>query len=374
MAAREKILFCGNSAWAMYQFRRGVMEALIADGYEVHVVAPADGNSSALEELGCIFHAVPMSPQGHNPLEDLRLVLVLSALYRRVGPKVIFHYTIKPNIYGSVAAWLARAKSIAITTGLGYVFLNVGLVSRVSKLLYRIALRFPQAVWFLNHEDRGAFVSRKLVDSSKCVVLPGEGIDLTYFRQLSDITRGPSECFTFLLIARMLWDKGIGEYVDAARQLGERYRNVRFLLLGPGGSANPSAIPIEQIHRWQEDGVVEYLGEAADVRPAIAAADCIVLPSYREGVPRVLLEAAAMERPVIATDVPGCKDIVDHGVNGYLCAERNADDLTSKMEAMLQLGASTRREMGRAGRAKVQREFDEKKVVAHYRSVIQAFA
>lgn len=373
MAAREKILFCGNSAWAMYRFRRGVLEALIADGYEVHVVAPVDDISSALEGLGCIFHAVPMSPQGYNPLEDLRLVLALSALYRRVSPKVIFHYTIKPNIYGSVAARLAGAKSIAITTGLGYVFLNVGLVSWVSKLLYRIALRFPQSVWFLNHEDRGAFISGKLVDSSKCAVLPGEGIDLTYFRQLSDIT-GPSECFTFLLIARLLWDKGIGEYVDAARQLGGRHRNVRFLLLGPGDSGNPAAIPIEQIERWQEGGVVEYLGEAADVRPAIAAADCIVLPSYREGVPRVLLEAAAMERPVIASDVPGCKDIVDHGVNGYLCAERNADDLASKMEAMLQLGASARREMGRAGRAKVQREFDEKKVVAHYRSVIQAFA
>ncbi|TSP12401.1 glycosyltransferase family 4 protein [Cupriavidus campinensis] len=374
MATREKILFCGNSAWGMYQFRRGVLEALIADGYEVHVVAPADRISSALEKMGCVFHAVSMSPQGYNPLEDLRLVLVLSALYRRVGPKVIFHYTIKPNIYGSVAAQLAGTRSIAITTGLGYVFLNVGVVSWVSKLLYRIALRFPQAVWFLNQEDRGAFVSRRLVESSKCAVLPGEGIDLTHFRQRSAMPAESPETFTFLLIARMLWDKGIGEYVDAARQLGEIHKNVRFLLLGPGGSANPSAIPLEQIREWQEDGVIEYLGEATDVRPAIAAADCIVLPSYREGVPRVLLEAAAMERPVIATNVPGCKDIVEDGVNGYLCADRCAADLAAKMAAMIRLGATARREMGRAGRIKVQRDFDEKKVVAHYRSVIRAFA
>lgn len=374
MAAQEKILFCGNSAWGMYQFRRGVLEALIADGYEVHVVAPPDRISSALEDIGCTFHAVPMSPQGYNPLEDLRLIFVLSALYRRVGPKLIFHYTIKPNIYGSVAARLAGAKSIAVTTGLGYVFLNVGPVSWVSKLLYRIALRFPQAVWFLNHEDRGAFVSRRLVDSSKCAVLPGEGIDLTHFRQPSVMPVEPSETFTFLLIARMLWDKGIGEYVEAARLLRNRHKNVRFLLLGPGGSANPSAISVEQINKWQEDGVIEYIGEAADVRPAIAAADCIVLPSYREGVPRVLLEAAAMERPVIATDVPGCKDIVEDGVNGYLCADRSATDLAAKMEAMFRLGVPARREMGRAGRIKVQRDFDEKKVVAHYKSVIQAFA
>jgi glycosyltransferase involved in cell wall biosynthesis len=374
MAAREKILFCGNSAWGMYQFRHGVLEALIADGYEVHVVAPADHVSAALEALGCVFHPVQMSPQGYNPLEDLRLIFVLSSLYRRIGPKIIFHYTIKPNIYGSVAAWLAGAKSIAITTGLGYVFINVGLVSWVSKLLYRIALRFPQAVWFLNHEDRGAFVTGRLVDSSKCVVLPGEGVDLTYFRHLAEPTGHATEGFTFLLIARLLRDKGIGEYVEAARQLRQRYPNVRFQLLGPDGASNPSAIPVEEALQWQAEGVIEYLGEASDVRPAIVAADCVVLPSYREGVPRVLLEAAAMERPIIATNVPGCKDIVEHGVNGLLCEKQSAEDLARQMEAMLALGEPARREMGRAGRMKVQQEFDVKKVVAHYRSVIQAFA
>lgn len=382
---RRAILFCANTAWSMVRFRRGMLTALIRDGYEVHVVAPEDGEAASLRAMGCVFHPMTMAAQGRNPIEDLKLVARLLALYRRVKPALIFHYTIKPNIYGSIAARLAGVPSIAVTTGLGYVFINKGLVSSLSKLLYRISLRFSGQVWFLNQEDRSAFVSAGLVESGKCTVLPGEGIDLEFFAPVprpesaesADSAKEAKEekgegdgPFCFLLIARMLWDKGIGEYVAAARALKARYRNLRFVLAGPSGGDNPSAIPQSQVDAWVKEGVVEYLGMLADIRPMIGAADCVVLPSYREGIPRALLEAAAMERPVVATAVPGCMDVVDNGQTGLLCRERDPRDLAAKMEEMILRDRDDVREMGAAGRAKMRRHFDEKFVIEHYRNVI----
>lgn len=374
LACRGKILFCANTAWSMHQFRRGVLAALIEDGYEVHVAAPEDEDAASLRTMGCIFHALEMSAQGRNPLQDLRLIASLHVLYRKIRPVVIFHYTIKPNIYGSLAARLAGIRSIAITTGLGYVFINTGVVSRVSKMLYRVALRFSREVWFLNQEDRSAFVSEGLVDPGKCRILPGEGVDLDFYALPPDADTPISGNFRFLLIARLLWDKGIGEYVDAARALKARHSQVRCELLGPAGGANPSAIPDSQINAWLAEGVIDYLGTVSDVRPAIAAAHCVVLPSYREGVPRSLMEACAMERPVIATAVPGCRDVIDDGETGFLCRDRDAEDLANKMEAMIKRDPASWRRMGAAGRAKMRTDFDERNVIAHYRRVVQSFA
>lgn len=368
---RRAILFCANTAWSMYRFRRGMLTALIHDGYEVHVVAPEDAEAASLRAMGCIFHPMTMAAQGRNPFQDLKLVASLLALYRRVKPALIFHYTIKPNIYGSIAARLAGIRSIAVTTGLGYVFINKGLVSSLSKLLYRISLRFSGQVWFLNQEDRRAFVSAGLVDVRKCTVLPGEGIDLDFFAPIPQPVSSDQQ-FCFLLIARMLWDKGVGEYVAAARALKAKYQHVRFVLAGPAGGESPSAIPQSQVEAWVREGVVEYLGMVPDIRPMIGAANCVVLPSYREGIPRALLEAAAMERPVVATAVPGCMDVVDNGETGLLCRERDPRDLASKMEEMVLRDREGIRRMGAAGRAKMLSIFDEKFVIEHYRNVIHA--
>ncbi|CAN7452475.1 glycosyltransferase family 4 protein [Cupriavidus sp. KK10] len=370
--ARRAILFCANTAWSMYQFRRGLLASLIRDGYEVHVVAPEDPEVAALRAMGCIVHPLTMSAQGRNPFQDIRLVATLLALYLRVRPALIFHYTIKPNIYGSIAARLAGIRSIAVTTGLGYVFINKGLVSILSKMLYRIALRFSGQVWFLNQEDRLAFVSARLVDGKKCTVLPGEGIDLDFFAPVADVNEPAPDQFCFLLIARMLWDKGVGEYVAAARALKAKYRHVRFQMVGPAGGESPSAIPQSQVDAWVKEGVVEYLGTVRDIRPVIGAASCVVLPSYREGIPRALLEAAAMERPIVATAVPGCVDVVDHEETGLLCRERDPRDLAAKMEAMMERDREGWRRMGVAGRAKMQSSFDEKFIIEHYRNVIHA--
>lgn len=371
---RGRVLFCANTAWSMYQFRRGVLTALIEEGYEVHVAAPIDQTTISLEQMGCVFHPLSMSTQGRNPLRDLQLAMALCKLYRRLRPRVVLHYTIKPNIYGSMAARVVGIQSIAVATGLGYVFINRSVVSQIGKLLYRISLRFSQQVWFLNRKDLDAFVSEGLVRPEKCEVLPGEGVDLKYYVAPVDAAEPVPGKFCFLLIARMLWDKGIGEYVEAARLLKTRYPYVRCQLMGSFARANPSAIPSEQIDAWVREGVIEYLGESHDVRPAIAAAQCIVLPSYREGIPRVLMEACAMQRPVIATAVPGCQDVVEDGHNGLVCRERDARDLADKMQNMIELDADAWRRMGVAGRVKMEADFDEQHVIDRYRKAINALA
>lgn len=373
----RRILFCANTAWSMLQFRKGVLRTLMRDGFEVHVAAPA-GNRNSLEDLrklGCIVHPIPMVAQGTNPVQDLLLLARLYRLYRVVRPALIFHYTIKPNIYGSIAARMARTRSIAITTGLGYVFIHKGFVATVSRWLYRVALRFAEEVWFLNSDDRAAFETHALVAPEKCHVLQGEGIDPAVYRPIDREPVGDkADRFRFLLVGRLLWDKGVGEFVAASRALRARYANTSCLLLGEMAAANPSAITADQIEQWVKEGVVEYLGAVTDVRPMIAQADCVVLPSYREGVPRVLLEASSMSRPVIATDVPGCRDVVEDGVTGLLCQPHDAVALQQAMEQMLTSDEVVRQAMGLAGRARVIERFDEKHVIVCYQRAIAMYA
>jgi glycosyltransferase involved in cell wall biosynthesis len=283
----------------------------------------------------------------------------------------VFHYTIKPNIYGSVAARLAGVASVAVTTGLGYVFIQHSRAAQVAKRLYRFAFRFPREVWFLNRDDEAAFVEQKLlVYPERARLLHGEGVDLDQFAPAPPGGRTSPDRFAFVLIGRLLWDKGVGEYVEAARKLRMRYPHARFQLLGPLNVDNPSAISRADVDAWQNEGIVEYLGEAHDVRPVIAAADCVVLPSYREGVPRTLLEAAAMERPIVATDVPGCREVVEDGVNGLLCEVRNVESLADALARMLDMSDEERRAMAVRGRHKVANEFDERLVVERYKDLL----
>jgi glycosyltransferase involved in cell wall biosynthesis len=200
-------------------------------------------------------------------------------------------------------------------------------------------------------------------------LLHGEGVDLDEYAFAPLPQR---ERFVFILIGRLLWDKGVAEYVEAARRLRAKYPHARFQLLGPVGVDNPSAISRTEVDAWERDNVIEYLGEAHDVRPHIANADCVVLPSYREGVPRTLMEASAMGRPVVATDVPGCREVVEDGVTGFLCEAKNADSLAGTLERMLTLGEAQRAAMGVKGRENVAREFDEKVVVERYKGTIRA--
>lgn len=354
-----------NTAWSIYNYRHGVLQAFRQAGIAITVIAPRDRTFEPLAAMGVQCIELPVASKGTNPVEDLRTLFTLYRLYRKLKPDLVFHYTIKPNIYGSVAAALARVKSIAVTTGLGYVFIQQSTAAQVAKRLYRFAFRFPREVWFLNNDDLDAFHHEALlVHPERAQLLRGEGIDLGLYAP--EPLGADKATVDFILIGRLLWDKGVGEYVEAATALREKYPHARFKLLGPVGVANPSAITQTDIDGWQAAGKVEYLGEAHDVRPYIAAADCVVLPSYREGVPRTLLEASSMARPIVATDVPGCREVVEDGATGLLCRARDAGDLAAKMAAILEMDAPARQAMGERGRQKMMAEFDEVHVVERY--------
>ncbi len=388
-----------NLAWNLVNFRAGLIRALVAEGYEVVAVAPPDEYAPQLAALGCRFVPLPMDNQGTHPGRDLLLLGRFVRLLRRERPAVFLGYTVKPNVYGSLAAHALGIPVVNNIAGLGAVFIRDSVVTRVVRGLYRLALGRSRRVFFQNDEDLRLFVEGGLVRAEVTGRVPGSGIDLERFvavglpggRDQGKPALSPSPSgeaptlrypasgrgesggggVRFLLIARMLWDKGVGEYVEAARRVKRRYPDAEFGLLGFLDVKNPAAISREQMDEWVAEGVVNYLGVSDDVREQIAQADCVVLPSYREGTPRTLLEAAAMARPLIATDAVGCREVVEDGVNGYLCRVKDADDLAAKMERMIGLSDDERTQMGRRGREKVEREFDERLVIEAYLKVIR---
>jgi glycosyltransferase involved in cell wall biosynthesis len=365
---QKRVLMSINSSWNIYNFRAGLIQSLTQNGYEVVTAAPEDGYSEKLGKLGCLHLALPMDSKGYSPLRDARVFLRYLGLLWRVNPDAFLGYTIKPNIYGSIAAHLLGIPVINNVSGLGTAFLKETWLTKVVKLLYRLALRASHTVFFQNHQDRDLFIRFGLVRPEQAMLLPGSGIDLQKFHpSAAPVEEAPT---TFLLIARLIWDKGVGEYVAAARLVKQRFPNTRFQLLGFLDVKNRSAISRSQIDEWVKGGVVEYLGDTDDVRPALAAASCIVLPSYREGKPRTLLEAAAMAKPIITTDAPGCRDVVDDGVNGFLCQPRDHKDLKEKLIAFLSMGAASKEQMGLASRRKAEAEYDERIVVARYLDAI----
>ncbi|EIJ0935514.1 glycosyltransferase family 4 protein [Vibrio cholerae] len=367
----NKLVLVANTAWSVFNFRHSLIKELLSSGVELYVIAPEDKFSAKLVDMGCQVLDLPMQAKGVNPLADLGLMLRLLRHYREIKPDFIIHYTIKPNIYGSLAAKLSGIPSLAITTGLGYTFVNQNVVSQVARQLYKFAFRYPKEVWFLNEDDRRAFLEHHLIEPDKAVLLHGEGVNLNHF--VPTDKPQPDGNVRFLLIARMLRDKGVCEFVEAARQIRQRYPNAIFQLLGDCGVPNPSVIGREEIAQWEKEGVVEYLGTTDDVRPIIAQSDCLVLPSYREGIPRTMIESAAMAKPLIVSDAPGCRDVVLNGQTGYLCEVKNAQSLAQRCEQFLTLSDSEKQAMGNAGRSFMEAKFDEKWVIKQYFATLKKY-
>ncbi|OGB22572.1 MAG: glycosyl transferase [Burkholderiales bacterium RIFCSPLOWO2_02_FULL_57_36] len=369
----RKIVISVNTAWNIHNFRAGLVKAMIRHGYEVMVVAPDDEYAPRLNDLGCRFIGMPMDNNGTHPGRDFSLLMRYLRVLRSVRPMAYLGYTIKPNVYGSIAAQALGIPVINNIAGLGTTFINKTFLTYLVRELYRFSLRRSRRVFFQNADDQGLFVQAGLVRQEITDRLPGSGIDLAHY-----LPAPPSSmrerCFRFLLISRMLKDKGIEEFVAAATIVLQRIPAIQFQLLGFVDKDNSNAISLERIRCWEKNGLIQYLGKTDDVRPYLANADCIVLPSYREGVPRSLLEAAAMARPIIATDVVGCQDIVDDHVNGLLCQVRNAHDLAEKMMHMMRLSPEKRLDMGAAGRRKVTAQFDENIVIRKYLDMIDEIA
>ncbi len=362
----KKIIICVNTAWNLFNFRAGLIRALVAEGYEVVAVAPFDDYAKRLATLGCRFVTLPMDNQGTNPWRDTFLLFRFWWLLRSEQPAAFLGYTVKPNIYGSLAAHVLGIPVVNNIAGLGAVFIRNGWLVRVVRVLYRAALKRSCKVFFQNEDDRRLFIDYGLVNLAITGLLPGSGINLQRFSPVDEVVKKPHKGFRFLLIARMLRDKGVGEYVEAARLLRQEGLDVECCLLGFLDVQNPAAISRAEMEAWVASGDVRYMGISDDVRTEIAEADCVVLPSYREGTPRTLLEAAAMGMPIVTTDAVGCREAVDEGVNGFLCKVGDAADLARCMRKMLALDSAHRAAMGAAGRRKMEQQFDDKIVIERY--------
>jgi glycosyltransferase involved in cell wall biosynthesis len=362
------ILITVNAAWNISNFRRSLVEALQADGHRITILAPHDDSVPALRASGCRFIPLAMDVKGLNPIADFRLVRRFRRHFRSERPDVVLSYTVKNNLFGALAARPLGLPFIPNITGLGTAFLSGGVLRTIAEGLYRKAFRHPQKVFFQNSDDRDFFIRRNLIRTGQAELVPGSGIDLGHFA----VAPFPSEREPpiFLMIARLLRDKGVAEFVDAAIRVKSLLPQARFQLLGALAPENRGAIDPSMVRGWHAEGTVEYLGQAPDVRPHIAAASCVVLPSYREGAPRTLIEAAAMARPIITTDVPGCRSVIEDGVTGYLCAARSAESLAQACLKFLELRAGARADMGRQGREKMEREFDQAIVIGAYRKVL----
>jgi glycosyltransferase involved in cell wall biosynthesis len=367
-----RVFLVCNTAWSLYNFRLALILELQNAGHDVWTVSPVDGYVQQLKRRGIRHLPVPMNRKGTNPLEDLLLTYRLFRVFRRHRPDVVLAYRAKPNIYCSLAARPLRIPVVNTITGLGAAYMERSTLASVSQVLYRLALRRSARVVFQNTDDLEHFVQGGLVNPEAVELVAGSGVDTRRFTP--DGRQSGKRPFVFLLVARLLWDKGISEYVEAARRLIARGLPVECRLLGYFDPGNPSAIPVEQVNAWAADGLIRYLGASDAVEQAMRDADCIVLPSYREGLPRVLLEAAAMGKPVITTDVPGCRAVVRHGQNGFLCQARDAADLAERMNEMFELPAESRSEMGRKNRERACREYDERIIVRRYLDFVTEFA
>ena len=367
----KKVFISLNTAWNLLNFRAGLINGLISSGFEVIAAAPQDKYVAGLEFLGCRFVHLEMDNQGTNPLRDFLLLWRYWRLLKTEKPDLCLFYTAKPNVYGSLASSICGIPFINNVSGLGAVFIQGGWLKRFVSALYRLAFKNSNRVFFQNRDDLGLFLENRLVKRELTDVLPGSGINLHRFTPFEDGDRKPcTSPFRFLLIARMLKDKGVVEFVNAAQLLKESGVKAEFCLLGYLNVQNPTAIPREKMKEWTDSGYVKNLGTSDDVREHISLASCIVLPSYREGTPRTLLEAAAMGKPIITTNVVGCKEVVEHGVNGFLCEVKNAQDLGLKMQNMLVLSEDQRKLMGQNGRLKMEKEFDENIVIQKYLQAI----
>lgn len=373
---RPKLLYLVTEDWYFCSHRLPIARSARDAGYEVLVATRVNRHAETITREGFKLIPIGMRRSGTRPWREIATLLELIALYRRERPHLVHHVSIKPVIYGSIAAHLSGVPAIVnALAGLGFVFTSKGLraalLRPLVKTLLRILLSSRRTRTIVqNPDDRRALIAMR-VPPERVTIVPGSGVDTARFQP----TPEPPDPVVVTLVSRMLWDKGVGDLVESARLLRAQPSPPRVLLVGTPDPENPASIPIEQLHAWQDEGVIEWLGHSEDVAEIWAGSHIAVLPSHREGLPKALLEAAACARPLIATDVPGCREVVVHGENGYLVPARDANGLAERL-LELSRDAGLRRRFGACARRRVVSEFGEERVVADtlelYRSVLNA--
>ena len=377
----SKIVLFANTDWYLYNFRRSLALALREAGHEVLLLSPPGEYGARLRALGLRWEPVPMDRRSLNPLREAAVLVHLWRLFRRERPDLVHGFTIKCAVYGSLAARLAGVPArVNAVTGMGYVFTSTDAKARalrpLVRLLMRAALDGRDARLILqNPDDVAVFEQARLVAPGQIRLIPGSGVDCVRFAPGESVGRGhapdaDTPPFRVLLAARLLWDKGLAEFVDAARRLHGEGRAIDFLLAGDPDPGNPAAVPEATVHDWVAEGLLHWLGHVDDMPALFASVDVVVLPSYREGLPKGLIEAGACALPLVTTDVPGCREVVTDGVDGLLVPVRDAGALATAI-ARLHDDPVLAARLGAAARQRALDEFDEQIVIARTLAVYQ---
>ena len=356
---KEKVLVLTNNIAGLHSFRKEVMKAIVDAGYDVYISEPDnDERVKYFEGIGCHIIKTDFNRRGMNPMADFKLMLEYSKMIKRLNPVAVLSYTIKPNIYGGMACRLTKTPQLANVTGLGDAVENGGWLQKLTITLYKMGLGKAQKVFFQNNSNREFCVRCGIADDSS-ILLPGSGVNLMHHvYQEYPIDEGQ---IRFLFIGRLLKDKGIEEFFEAAKAIKNKYPNTEFQILGSVEG------PYQQIlQELVNHGIIKHLGTTSDVRPFIGSVECTIMPSYHEGMSNVNLESAANGRPVITTNVPGCQETVDDGRTGYIIEAKKAVSLISAVERFINLPYSQKVLMGKNARDKVEREFDRQIVVNAY--------
>ena len=359
----EKILVLANFIAGLHSFRIEVMKAIVDGGYDLYISVPdiEDERIEYFKDMGCKIINTDFNRRGTNPLADFKLMMTYRKIIRELKPKAVLSYTIKPNVYGGIACRLTGTPQIANVTGLGDAIENGGWMQKLTVTLYRIGIGKAKQVFFQNPSNKEACLRFGIADDN-AIVLPGSGVNLSHHTYQEYPVDG---VIKFLYIARLQKDKGTGEYFEVAKAMKSIYPKTEFQVLG-WKEGEYEGLLNEMI----EDGVINYLGTTSDVRPFLKEVHCTIMPSYHEGMSNVNLESAANGRPVITTDVPGCRETVDDGVTGFYCEAKSAESLMAAVERFIALPWDEKKKMGENGRKKVEKEFDRQIVVKAYLDAI----
>ena len=372
MSNNKNIAIVVNAAWNIYNYRLGLAKALIKNGFNVITIAPNDEFVREIEEIGCKFIELKnLRRKGKNPIRDVQLVYELKQIYNKENIKLALHYTIKPIIFGTISASLLKIKSINTLTGLGYSFQSNNILNFIASRLYKFSLNKSSRVLFQNIDDKKMFLDKNLVKETKVGVVNGSGINTDYFKSKIDIEN--NKTFELLFIGRLLKDKGIFELIDSCRELYKKHKKLVLNIVGEIDNDNPASISQKQLSVLEGYPWIKYHGIVKDTRSYIDNCHVVILPSYREGVPRVLLEGMAMSKPIITTDVPGCKETIINNQNGFLVPVKDSKVLSEAIEKMIQLNKKDRIKMGEKGREIVLELFDEKIIIKNYLDEINKF-
>lgn len=356
----KKVLILANHFITIYAFRRELIEKLLDSGYKVTLALPYSDDVSYFSDMGCEIIDTPLERRKTNPLSDLKLLFQYLSIIKNVKPDVLLTYTIKPNTYGGLAARICRAKSIHTVTGLGSVYIQDMWQKKIAAVLNKVAFKNSKAIFFLNDDNKEFYKRMGIIDSlQKTLMVPGSGVNLDKFKY-QELNLNDSITFTF--VGRVLKDKGIEEFLSAAKKIKNKYLNVKFQVVGFVDENKY----IEMLRNYENEGVIKYLGKRDDIPDIMAASTCIVLPSYGEGRGTVLQEGAAIGRPLITCDTYGCRDNVEENKNGYLCEVANKESLEGCLEKFISLSDIEKVMMGRFSREKAEKEFDRNIVLNTY--------